>query len=307
MLSDEIDRYLVSLVTLRSPQTIIWYRKRLNPLRQLTQNISSVALSDLQVLYATLANQKTRWANHPSGRAPQAGGLAPSTLRGYVRAWRTFFNWMVDDHVIPVSPARKLKLPIIPKQPPKAISAADMEKLIEAALLSSSRDYAIVCILADSACRVGGLCGITLDNLDLERAQAIVVEKGQTRFLLFNPRTVQAIRDYLVDRPGVPERELFIGKRGPLKPGGIHALLDRLAREAQIIGRHNPHSFRHGWARGALANGAELGEVAQVLGHRQVQTTYEFYGRWNTAELHELHDRYTWLMSDGTNILPATK
>ena len=37
---------------------------------------------------AQLANKKVRWTNHPSGRAPQAGGLAPATLRGYVRAWR---------------------------------------------------------------------------------------------------------------------------------------------------------------------------------------------------------------------------
>jgi site-specific recombinase XerC len=295
MLADEIDRYLNSLITLRSKQTIIWYRKRLVPLRAIPKNISSITLSDLQTAYAQLANQKARWVNHPSGRAPEAGGLSPATLRGYVRAWRAFFNWLVDDNALPCSPARKLKLPQMPAQPPKAVARSDMDLIVEAARLSSERDYAILCILADSACRVGGLCALTLDNLDLDHAQAVVIEKGQTRFLLFSARTVDAIRAYLAVRPAVMTRALFIGRKfGALTPGGVHALLDRLAGAAQVTGRHNPHSFRHGWARASLASGADLGDVAQLLGHRQVQTTYQFYGRWDTAELHTLHDRYSW-------------
>lgn len=300
MLSIIIDQYLTSLVTLRSPQTITWYKKRLAPLRALTQNIHSVTLLDLQCAYASLAQRQTQYLDHPSGRAPIAKPLSPATLRGYVRAWRAFFNWCVDCGFITASPARKLKLPPLPKQPPKAISCTDKDLIIEAARLSSARDYAIVCILADSACRAGGLCAITLDNLDLDRRQAIVVEKQQTRFLLFTERTVTAIRAYLLERPAVPYRELFIGqKRVPLQPGGIHILLDRLAEAAGVQGRHNPHAFRHGWARAALEQHADLSDVAHVLGHRQVQTTFEFYGRWDVEELHGIHDRYTWLKVAG--------
>lgn len=299
MLSDEIDRYLLSLVTVRSPQTVSWYRKRLQPLRTLTQNISSISLSDLQSIYAQLATRSERWANHPSVRASEPGGLSPATLRGYCRAWRAFFNWLVDSGAIVCSPAAKLKLPALPAQPPKAVTRSDMELIIEAARLSSERDYAILCILADSACRVSGLCSITLDNIDLDHGQAIVVEKRQTRFLLFSPRTVAAIRDYLSCRPLVVSRALFISKRhAAITPNGVYQLLDRLAGVAQVTGRHNPHSFRHGWARAALAAGADISDVAHLLGHRDVQTTYQFYGRWDAAELHALHDRYTWLRGE---------
>ena len=299
MLADQIDRYLISLINLRSAQTIQWYRKRLAPLKSLNQNIGSIALSDLQCLYAELANRKTKYIDHPSKRAPQAGPLSQATLRGYVRAWRVFFNWCVDCNLISCSPARKLTLPKMPAQPPKAISRINMELIVEEARKSSARDYAIACLLADSACRVGGLCNITLDNLDLEHCQAIVVEKGQTRFLLFGRQTVEAIQAYLYERPIVPYRELFIGHKGvPLKTGGVHALLDRLADAAGITDRHNPHAFRHGWARSALDDGAELTQVAQYLGHQQVQTTYQFYGRWDTKELHDLRERVSWLRKE---------
>lgn len=298
-MSDEIDRYLLSLVTVRSPQTVSWYRKRLAPLRTISQNISAITLPDLQALYAQLATRSARWLNHPSGRAPEPGGLSPATLRGYCRAWRAFFNWLVDSGSIPISPAAKLKLPPLPAQPPKAVSRSDMELIIEAARMSSERDYAILCILADSACRVSGLCSLTLDNLDLDHGQAIVTEKRQTRFLLFSPRTVQAIRDYLSCRPLVVSRALFISKRhAALTPNGVYQLLDRLAGAANVIGRHNPHSFRHGWIINALRNGAELTQVAQIAGHGDVMTTYTYYARWLPAELHEVHDRYTWLRGE---------
>ncbi len=42
----------------------------------------------------------------------------------------------------------------------------------------------------------------------------------------------------------------------------------------------------------------DLGDVAQLLGHRSVQTTYQFYGRWTTDELHALHAKYTWLSQE---------
>ncbi len=280
----------------RSPQTIAWYRKRLKPLRSLKKSLAQITLDDLNRFYLRLAQQRVQYARHPSRPAIERP-LSPMTLRGYVRAWRIFFNWCVDENLLTLSPARKLPMPRAPEQPPKGISRCDMERILEAARLSSPRDYAIVCILADSACRVGGLCHIALDNLRLDEGYALVEEKGgQLRYLLFTERTVVAIRAYLAVRPAVGERALFIGRKfKPLQPGGVHQLLDRLAAAAGVSERHNPHAWRHGWARWALANGAKLDEVAHVLGHRSVQTTFEFYGRWDPGELRAIHARWTWM------------
>jgi len=261
-IESHIDRYLHDLQAIRrSPQTITWYEKRLRPLRGLGKPVNIVSFDDLDGLYLQLSTQTTQYAHNSSHPPIEHKLLAPATLRGYVRAWRAFFNWLCDRDVIESSPARKLKLPSIPAQPPKAISRADMEKIVEAARQSSARDYAIVCILADSACRVGGLCNITLDNLDLDHAQAIVVEKGQLRFLLFTPRTIEAIRACLSERPAVPYSALFIGQRlVPLKPGGIHALLDRLAAASGITDR--PQSAR-------LAARLGAGRAGDRRGHQR--------------------------------------
>jgi site-specific recombinase XerD len=303
----QIDRFLLSMVETRSKQTIAWYAKRLAPLHPLDSELMSIHLDDLRQIYAQLAHRSVKYAHHPT-RPDMAGHLSPSTLRGYVRAWRAFFNWLVDEGLIASSPARKLKLPRVPEQPPKAISRADMERIVEAARRSSARDYAIVCILADSACRVGGLCNITLDNLYLDRGYAIVVEKNsQARYLLFTDRTLEAIGRYLEERPAGDYRELFLGHtHHPLQTGGIHQLLARLATAAGVKGRHNPHAFRHGWARAALDGGADLSDVAHVLGHSNVQVTYEFYGRWTPEELRAIHARATWLPANGALSPPVS-
>lgn len=294
MIDAIIDRYLLAQQPVRSKQTIAWYDKRLRPLRDLARPLTTITLDDLRRTYGLLAQRDNKYAGHPSGRAVIHEPLSPATLRGYVRAWRAFFNWCVDETLIGSSPARKLPLPKVPKQPPKAISRADLDRILAAAQLSSSRDYAIVLILADSACRVGGLCAITLDNLDLDARQAIVTSKGQTAFILFTERTADAIRAYLRDRPPSCQRALFLGEKDrPLQPGGVHSLLDRLAAAAEVRGRHNPHSFRHGWAREALRQGADISDVGHVLGHSQLQTTFEFYGRWENGELHDIHDHFT--------------
>lgn len=90
MLSDEIDRYLLSLVTVRSPQTVSWYRKRLQPLRSLEKNISAITLIDLQSLYADLATRSERWLNF--FYSPPPVPYAPSQYRGASAAGRLAFD-----------------------------------------------------------------------------------------------------------------------------------------------------------------------------------------------------------------------
>ncbi len=74
--------------------------------------------------------------------------------------------------------------------------------------------------------------------------------------------------------------------------GGVYQMLRRLAKEANITGRFNPHAFRHGWAREALRKGANL-DVAQLLGHEDESTTARFYARWSDAELKERHSQFS--------------
>ncbi len=197
------------------------------------------------------------------------------------------------------SPAARLELPRLPQnESPKAITESDLQLILEAAKASSARDYAVVRILADTACRVGGLVGLQLNDLEMELhpARATVKEKGdKTRTIFFKPATVNAVRTYLADRKRCSSNQVFIGHRGPLTESGIYSLLKRLARRSGVEGRFNPHSFRHAWARGAILKGADIAVVSDLLGHSDIQVTKRFYGRLNDEDRAKFHQQFSWV------------
>ncbi len=149
--------------------------------------------------------------------------------------------------------------------------------------------------MRDTGGRVGGLLTATLDDLDLTAGTLTAHEKGgRVRDLLLNQPTREAIEQWLDERDSrQPETDcLFVGIHGePLTRSGVYHILNRLREAGRIRGRMNPHSFRHAFARETLRNGANLGEVSQLLGHSSSHTTLKYYARWNRGELQEVHRR----------------
>ena len=147
------------------------------------------------------ADKKTdRWATHPR-RPAVKGGLSAFSLHGYGRAWKVFFHWCMRQGYLRRDPSDSLKLPFLPEQPPKAVLPTDLEHFL-AATRHDPLDHALICFLADTGCRIGGLVNLRLADVNLEAGSALVREKGrggqpQVRKVYMKPRTVQALRVYL--------------------------------------------------------------------------------------------------------------
>src|SRR5438270_326871 len=58
-----------------------------------------------------------------------------------------------------------------------------------------------------------------------------------------------------------------------LDPGAINQLLNRLAQKANTTGPHNPHAFRHAFARDYLLNGGDLASLSKLMGHENIEVT----------------------------------
>ena len=294
-ISDAIDKFLFVVSLDVKPATVTSYALCLRPLRALDKAISEITTDDLRIAYARLRDRTSRYDDHPL-RPQVSDGLSIYSLHKHVRVWKRLFHWLVDEGIISRDPARKLRRPRLPKDPPKDMRPDDLDRLL-AAEAESARDYAIVCFLADTACRVGGLVGLTIADLDLAERRAKVVEKGgRSRYVHFKERTERALRRYLdEERPAGSGPRIFVGLRGPLTTGGIYQILKRLAGKAGVRGRYNPHSMRHAWARQAIKRGASLKEVAEILGHESITTTATFYAVYLDEEIHQRHGQLSWL------------
>lgn len=99
------------------------------------------------------------------------------------------------------------------------------------------------------------------------------------RKIFLGPAGQQAIQDYLADRPKNGPSSLWLNVNGqPLTGDGVRQLIDRLAGQAGVHGRHNLHAFRHRVAQAWLDNGINAEIVSQALGHADVNITLSIYG-----------------------------
>lgn len=258
-------------------------------------DVTEITITDLRKWRKTVFSRQTKYGGH---RPLEEGELSPATKQGYIRALRRFFKWMTEEGFIENDLSQRLRMPPLPSQPPKAVALADMKALLREAQDSSVRDLAIVYFLADTGCRVGGLCSLTMDRLFLSERKAEVREKGRggfgkSRWVYFGVDTHYALTEYLAERSYDAGSAVFLGRQGQLSENGVYQVLKRLAKKAGINGRFNPHAFRHAAARNWLKSGGNLSVVSQLLGHSSVLVTSQFYARWADNELQSWHNRLT--------------
>lgn len=300
MLRDAASQFLLSKAGFRSDETTAWYAKRLKRLIEYFGGdyaIERVTVSDLRCWFHELRSRDARWSDHPS-RPEQAGGLSVWTLRGYVRAARTFFRWLMLEGLLRANPAERLEMPARPRLPRRGIEDDDADRIIAAAR-GNARDYALVLVLADTACRVGGLVGLTLADVDMKARRVTVREKGLgggnlARVIPMSALTLDALRAWLKVRPRIDDDHIFVGCHGqPLTTSGAYQVVKRIARRAGVTLGFNPHNWRHAAARLMLANGASLAQVGRFLGHNSIDVTYFFYGTFSDEEVRQVHAKYS--------------
>lgn len=278
------------------------------------RKIKSITLADLREWRASLFEVNERYVGHNRRKSIQ-GGYSLYTLRGMIEAVRQLFRWLVKEGYLDRNPALGLDTPKLPPPEPRSATPEDLDKLIEAARNSntrilSKRNVAVILFLRDTGCRLCGIAGLELRQLDVERREALVYEKGRggkskARMVFFKEETAIALRVWLAVRPSraprLPTMEedrkeyVFVSDRYPyprMTECAIACMFRALKRKAKIKGRVNPHSLRHGLARRMLQNGASLGQVSRILGHADVRITDMVYGVFASAELKEAHDRF---------------
>jgi integrase/recombinase XerC len=233
------------------------------------------------------------------------------TERGYARrsivrkvsAVRSMLEWAVARGLLPANPARDLSTPKLDRPLPKALKASEAAALC--ALPPDDgpagvRDRAMLELLYGSGLRVGELCALDLEDVDLREGAVRVLGKGrkERRVPVSGPAT-WALRTYLsaaraellAVREIVPEpNALFINARGGrLSSRSVRAILARYLR-AEGRAAVGPHALRHSFATHLLDNGADLRAVQELLGHESLATT-QIYTHVSTERLRAVYEQ----------------
>ncbi|MGY3614094.1 site-specific integrase [Bradyrhizobium sp. USDA 10063] len=165
---------------------------------------------------------------------------------------------------------------------PKSLAPEAVERLLHScdrSMPSGQRDYAILLLLARLGLRGGEVLAMTLDDLDWERGEVLVRGKGQRFERLPLPQDVgKALVQYLRHvRPSCSTRKVFIRLKAPWNALRLSAICCVVRRALERAGLSpafkGAHLFRHSLATQMLRRGASLGEIGQLLRHRQPTTT----------------------------------
>jgi site-specific recombinase XerD len=192
------------------------------------------------------------------------------------RALRRFFNWMVTEELIELSPMRKMHQPSVPEEPVPILTERELAALLKVTAgkdFDARRDHAMIRLFIDCGLRVGEMAGLKLADVDLDLHDVVhVVGKGsRPRAVPFGSKTGTALDRYLRERvkhklAKIPN--LWIGNRaGPMTESGISQMLRRRGAQAGVDHLH-PHRFRHTFAHMWNTAGGGEDDLMRLAGWR---------------------------------------
>jgi len=244
---------------------------------------------DLRTLRSWLAKQQTL-------------GKARTTMARRATAVRVFTAWAQRTGRSATDPGALLVSPKAHRTLPPALRVDEAEGLIDAAIEKSldgspvgRRDLAILELLYATGIRVGELCGLDVDDLDLERRVVRGFGKGRKeRTVPFGRPAEKAVVTWLREaRPKLAVSgsgaALFLGARGKrIDQRTVRAMVH--ARLGEVPGAPDlgPHGLRHTAATHLLEGGADLRSVQELLGHASLATT-QIYTHITTDRLRQAY------------------
>lgn len=167
---------------------------------------------------------------------------------------------------------------------PRGMEDSALERMLKSIprdTMSGARDYAIMLLLMAYGIRGKSVASLLLEDIRWQSSTIrIRAQKGGKEVVLPLLDAVgEAILDYLRKRPeDIPYREVFLAIKAPFRPvnsGIISVIVNGYMKSAGVKVPHSGSStLRHSWAIRALAHDSPIKAIADVLGHRYIDTTF---------------------------------
>ena len=278
-----------------SPDTLSYYATALRFFREYSKGMSveDITLRHCRSYYVHLTERD----------------LSSVSIQSYVRALRSFINWLYDEELIDVDICARFKLP---KAQRKVIDILTDEEIraVYRSLEGSDplvlRNRLILSIYLDCGLRLNELVGLKISDVHRRERYLIVSGKGnKQRMVPYGAFTEQCLEQYLSWRLkqqyiNTVADTLIIKVSAPGKLWKYESVseitikqLFRKLRKRCGVSRLHPHLLRHTFATRYLENGGNIFALQAILGH----TSLEMVKRY-------LHLAMSRIRSDFTSFSP---
>jgi integrase len=262
------------------------------------RNAAEITADDVADALAELALSRGRTylgrdeAGEQRFKARRHASLAPATVNRYHASLGGVYRWARRRRLLPrgfVSPTRGIERAQVDNGRVRYLDEAERARLLAACRVAPwSRLYLLVLMAITTGARRGELLAFTWRDLDLERRQAYVrtSKNGEPRVLVLVAPVLAEIERIRSRRP---DDFVFASDKRPGRAMRTERAF-RDACEAAQIEDFRFHDTRHCCASYLAQHGASLLEIADTLGHKQLQMVRR-YAHLSVASKTALADR----------------
>jgi integrase/recombinase XerC len=210
------------------------------------------------------------------------GKRAASTVNAHLTALDHFYEHLGLGAV-------RVQRDQLPRRAPRALGEREQKRFLRAVeRRPQARDRAIGRLLFYSGVRVAELVALDEDDVPLSARKGKVIVRagkgGDSREIPLLDQTARAsVAEWKKERAAWPCADsnpaLFLNRRGGrLSARAVDQLLDGLAADADLVDDDgdpaaSAHIVRHTFGTNLLRNGVDIVTVAELMGHRRLDTT----------------------------------
>lgn len=217
---------------------------------------------------------------------------------------RTFFKYMYNHDRIRQNVSAKLTMPKNHDKDIIRLEKKEVERILDAAETGAgmsehqrkvqrnthARDFAIISLLLGTGIRVSECVGLNLSDVDFETNAFTVTRKGGNQAILyFGDEVADALKTYIdTERKALIDRcqKMNVGDTDAvflslqvtrLSVRAIQNIIKKYAQTAAPLKKISPHKLRSTFGTNLYRATGDIYLVADVLGHRDVNTTKKHY------------------------------
>lgn len=209
--------------------------------------------------------------------------LSEKTLNRKSSANRRFFDYALQQKLVPSNPFKQIKHFKEPKTLPDFMTFEDIQQFldgIETTTFLGQRNRVMFELLYACGLRLSELINLKLEDINYSESYLRIIGKGsKERIIPFYDSIGLDLRDYIHNTRNMLLKTethdvVFTNQNGkPLTSRGVQYLTQQIALKANMRFSVHPHMFRHSFATHLLDNGADLRLVQDLLGHENLSTT----------------------------------